>query len=70
MIALDCSGHWEVLKNGEIGSLDHLVSRREQLVRHRQSKRFGGFEVDEQLEFGRLLEARLDSLIRSSKSSH
>src|SRR6516164_10031693 len=35
-------------------SLDHLVGEREQLVRNVEAERFGGLEVDHQLEFNRL----------------
>jgi hypothetical protein len=34
-------------------SLDHLVGERHDLVRDRKPERFGGLEVDHQLEFGR-----------------
>jgi hypothetical protein len=40
----------------KITLLDHLVSGDEQSLRHRDAERFGRFEIDEQLEFGRLLD--------------
>jgi hypothetical protein len=36
-------------------SFDHLVGADQQCVRHRQAKRFGGSEINQKLEFGRLL---------------
>jgi hypothetical protein len=35
-------------------SLDHFVGKREHCGRHGQSNDFGGLEVDDQIEFGRL----------------
>src|SRR2546427_2333718 len=40
-------------------SLDHLVGKRKQLVRHREAERLGGFEIDDQLELGRLFDRKL-----------
>src|SRR5262249_3723341 len=40
-------------------SIDHLVGEREQLRRHVEPKRPGGLEVDDQLEFGRILDRQL-----------
>jgi hypothetical protein len=34
--------------------LDHLVGKRQELVRHVEAQRLGGPEVDHQLELGRL----------------
>jgi hypothetical protein len=36
--------------------LDDLVRAQQQRLRNRQSKCFGGFEVDDQLQLGRLLD--------------
>ena len=36
-------------------SFDHLGSGREQFGRHVESERLGGLEIDDKLEFGRLL---------------
>src|SRR6266852_1563139 len=36
-------------------SLDHLVDAEQKRLRHGDAKRFGSLEVDDQLEFGRLL---------------
>ena len=35
---------------------DHLVGAGEERVRHGNAKRFGGFEIDDKLEFGRLVD--------------
>jgi hypothetical protein len=46
-------------------SLDHLVSAAEERVRYREAERLGGPKVDDQLEFGWLLDrqiGRLDAL--------
>ena len=42
--ATDC------INRGPGNSLDHLVSEREQLVRHGQAERFDSLEVDDELE--------------------
>src|SRR2546426_10134585 len=42
---------------------DHLVGKREQLIRHRQAERPGCFEVDCQLEFGWLLHRQLGGIL-------
>src|ERR1700686_5437747 len=41
--------------SGHDRSFDHLVGTEQQGLRHRDAKRLGGFEVDHQLELGRLL---------------
>src|SRR6476619_77495 len=38
------------LRSSSLISLDHLVGEREQLIRHFEPKRFGGFEVDDEFE--------------------
>ena len=37
-------------------SLDHLVGEREELVRYGQAERLCGRQIDDQIEFGRLLD--------------
>ena len=44
------------VRRSKITLLDHLVSGDEQSLRHRDAERLGRFEIDEQLEFGRLLD--------------
>jgi hypothetical protein len=39
--------------------LDHLVSKRQQVVRELQSERLGGFQIDRHLEFGGLQHRQL-----------
>src|SRR6516162_5568847 len=39
-------------------SFDHLVGKRNQLVRNLDAKRLGRLQVDDQLELGRLLNGR------------
>jgi hypothetical protein len=45
---------------------DHLVGGYLQALRHREAKRLGGFEVDDQFEFRRLLDGQIGRL-RSSE---
>jgi hypothetical protein len=42
--------------------LEHLVSRHQQLVRHRQAERLRGLEIDDQLEFRGLLDWEVGGL--------
>src|SRR6266700_1963903 len=43
------------IKRHRPASLDHLVDAEQKRLRHGDAKRFGSLEVDDQLEFGRLL---------------
>ena len=40
----------------------HLVSKRQQFIRHSEAERFGGLEVDDKLELDRLLDRKLAGL--------
>jgi hypothetical protein len=42
---------------------DHLVGKREQLIRNLKAERLGGLEVDHQLEFGGLLDGQIGWLL-------
>jgi len=42
--------------NDRAFSFDHLVSGHEEFVRYAQPERLGGLEIDDQLEFCRLLD--------------
>ena len=44
-------------------SFDHLVGASEQRGRHGQVERFGGFEVDDELELGRLFDRQVSGLL-------
>ena len=50
-------------------SLDHLVGEREQLWRNFQAERLRGFEIDNQLELGRLLDGQVVSPSPCAKRS-
>jgi hypothetical protein len=41
---------------------DHLVGSGEQIHRHRQADRFGGFEIDRQFKHGRLFHGQVGGL--------
>jgi hypothetical protein len=43
-------------------SFDHFVGKSNQLIRHGKSEGLGGFEVDDQFEFGRRLHRKIGKL--------
>jgi hypothetical protein len=43
-------------------SLDHLVGEREQIVGDSEAERLGGFQVDDEMELGRLLHGQIRRL--------
>ena len=43
-------------------SLDHLVGESEHFVGNSDAERLGGFEIDDEIEFGRLLDRQLAGL--------
>src|SRR5262249_55717696 len=50
--------------------LDHLVGEREQPVRNLEAERFGGLEVEHQLELGRLHDRQVRWFFALENSSH
>jgi len=44
-------------------SLDHLIGAAEQRQRHGDAKRLGGFEVDQQIDLGGLLDRQVGRLL-------
>ena len=44
------------------GSLDGLVGTRKQRLRHGEAEHLGGLQIDDQLEFGRLLDRQIGGL--------
>ena len=48
---------------------DHLVGSGEQSWRNGQAKRFGGFEVDDKIEFGRLFDRNIGRLAPPQNSA-
>src|SRR5262249_48446405 len=51
------------LTRGAPASLDHLVGEREQPIRHVETERLGGLEIDHELELGRLHHRRISRLL-------
>src|SRR5262245_41497114 len=49
--------------NRVVSSLDHLVGEREQVGRNFEAERLCGFDVDRELELGRLLDRKLAWLL-------
>jgi hypothetical protein len=54
------SGHWQNRTSGYL--FDHLVGAREESGWHVETERFGGGQVDDQIEFGRLLDRKIAGL--------
>src|SRR6516164_1876911 len=53
-----------ILKHDELASsLDHLVGARDERWRHVKAERPGGFEIDDQLIFGRRLHRQVGGLL-------
>jgi hypothetical protein len=51
------------LRQNHSCSFDHLVGNREQLVRHGNTERLRGLEVDQQLELGQRLHRKVGRLL-------
>ena len=45
------------------GSLDHLVGGHKQTLRHGESERLHGFEIDDEVEFGRAVDRQIARLV-------
>jgi hypothetical protein len=52
------------------GSLDHLVGAAEQRERECDAKRLGGLEIDDELDFCRLLNRQVGRLLALQNSSN
>src|SRR5262249_52699178 len=50
--------------------LEHLIGGHSHDQRYREAKRFGGLEVDEQLEFSRLLYRKIGRLVSLKNLTH
>src|SRR2546425_11101286 len=50
--------------------LDHLVRKREQLIRYGESKRLCRIEIDSQIEFGRNLDRQLSGCGAAQNAIH
>ena len=46
---------------------DHRVRQREHFVRYRKPERLGGYEIDDQIEFGRLPDRKLSGAVSESR---
>ena len=57
-IADSCTATNDVLRL-QMNLLDHFVGKREHHIRYRAAERFGGLEVDDQFEFGRLFDRKV-----------
>jgi hypothetical protein len=65
--SFDCTGwgHFQThaaAAQQTVGLLNHLVGKREQLIRHTEPKRFGRLEVEHKLKLVRLLDRQIRDL--------